>query len=122
MNDRDFMRSIETTLERGMESVPLPATEPVSARYRDARPIVRRGATRATFAVAAVGLALLTSVGAAAAAENKSPITIVSTAVQSIEVELGQILSPAPAAEPIRTITQGESNGSGGGEGNAQSG
>jgi hypothetical protein len=122
MNDRDFMRSIETTLERGMESVPLPALEPVGARYRDARPIVRHGATRATLAVAAVGLALLTSVGAAAAAENESPVTIVSTAVRSIEVELEQILSPGPAAEPVRTITHGDSNGSSGGEGNAQPG
>ena len=122
MNDRDFLRSFETTLERGMESVPLPAREPVGARYRAAGPIVRHGATRATVAIASVGLALLMSVVAAAAVERKSPITIVSTAVQSIEVQLDQILSPGPAAEPIRSAGPGDPTGSGGGEGNARPG
>jgi hypothetical protein len=106
MNEPDFTDRLETSLERGLALVPLPAREPVNARYRiAAAKIGRRHAPRLTFAIAAVGLALFTSV-VAAGASGTSPATVVSGAVHRVVVFVeqmttpGQPVPPAPPSEP----------------------
>jgi len=115
-----FMERVETILDRGMASVPLPAPEPVHARYRMAADrAVRRPATRVVVGMAAIGVALLTSVVGAAAVERESPITVVSTAIHSIGVQFENLLNPAASAPAVEPAA-GTPPGAGGTGGNPQ--
>lgn len=84
MNELQFTIRLEATLTRGIASVPLPALEPASARYRiTAATIRRRARPRLTVAIAASGLALLAgTVGAAAS--GTSPSTVVTAAAHRV--------------------------------------
>jgi len=103
MNDRDFTNRLEASLNRGMPTVPLPAVEPVNARYRMTTSTAgRRSMPRLTIAVAAVGLALLMGL-VAAAASGTSPAILLSTTVDKVIVFVEQVTThgvsaPAPSA------------------------
>ena len=100
MNEHHFTTRLQATLNDGLASVPLAAMEPASARYRRSQAAVgRRPKTRLLVAVAAVGLALLTSV-AGAAASGASPTNLVSTAVHRVVVLFEGTASPEPASPP----------------------
>lgn len=114
MNETDFTRRLETILERGMGSVPLPAAAPANARYRAAMGKVgSHGVPRFTVALAAIGLALLTSL-VAVAASGASPAALESAAAHSIEVLIEKAAAfasgqPEPAS-PVREAVPGAGN------------
>jgi hypothetical protein len=117
VNEQDFTRRLESILESGLASTPLPALEPARARYRIATANLGRGHTpRLLVAVAATGLALCAGV-VGAAASGTSPATLVSVAVHRVVIVFEEISNPrvpvpstsfsepgppsAPGSEPI---------------------
>lgn len=106
MNDRDFTNRLETSLNRGMASVPLPAVEPANARYRIAASNAgRRPISRLTVVVAAVGMALLLGL-AGSAASGAGPAYLLSATVHEVVVFVEQQTIPAePAPAPPTSET-----------------
>jgi hypothetical protein len=102
VNDRVFTNQLEASLNRGMASVPLPAVEPADARYRMAAPKVSRPTSRLTFAVAAVGLALLTGL-AGSAASGPGPSILLSATVRQVVTMVEQLTSPREPAPATPT-------------------
>lgn len=113
MNEQNFTNRLEASLTRGMDSVPLPALEPASARYRIAPPKVgRRLRMPLTVAIAAIGLALCASL-VGAAASGTSPAPAISEAIHHVVVLVRQISFPAepargaPSPDPASGPTDG---------------
>jgi outer membrane biosynthesis protein TonB len=107
MNDLDFTNRLDASLNRGMLSVPLPAVEPASARYRIAvSKLGRRPMFRLALGVAAVGMALLLGL-AGSDPSGASPAYLLSATVHKVVVFVEQMTTPAGSGPATLTGAAG---------------